>query len=161
MSSSSGGAGAAAAIIAIRAEKFKKYLIACEYLQIDPAKVFELNFIKTRIENVRSHWNDFGEIEELKKLNKNLKWLENNYFKVTKEGFSIYKFAKECDKLVRKGKLKIHEGSVNETYVKCELSQKNYDFYSRNLKRNALIVISVVFGCVLIYMLIKTIISLL
>ena len=144
-----------AAIVAVRAAKFKKYLIACEYLQIEPAKVYGLDFIKTRIENVRSHWNELDEVKELKKLNKRLKWLEKNYFRVTKEGFSIYKFAKKCDKFVHNGKLKIHEGSVNETYVKCELSQKNYDFYSKNKKRRALIVIGVIFGIVLFFLLLK------
>ena len=140
--SSSGSA--AAAIIAVREANFRKYLIACEYLQIEPAKVYELDFIKTRIEIVRSHWGEFSEIEELKKLNKSLNWLEKNYNRVTRKGFSIYKFAKRCDKLIHKGKLKIHEGTVNETYVKREISRKNYDFYSRNKKRNALIVIGVV-----------------
>ena len=148
---------AVAAIIAVRAVKFKKYLIACEYLQIDPAKVYELDFIKTRIEIVRSYWSELSEIENIKKLNKSLKWLEKNYNRITRKGFSIYKFAEKCDKLVHKGKLKIHEETVNETYVKCELSKKNYDFYSIYKKRNALIVI----GIMLVIMLLMIVLNLL
>ena len=139
-----------AAVAAARAINFKKYLIACEYLQIDPAKACELDFIKTRIEIVRSHWNESNKVEDLKKLNKSLKWLEKKYVRVTKKGFTIYNFTKKCDKLVRKGKLIIHEGSVNETYVKCELSQKNYDFYSKNKKRNAFIILGVMLVIILL-----------
>ena len=134
--------------IAVREANFRKYLIACEYLQIDPGKVHESDFIKTRIETVRSQWGEPSEIEKLKKLNKSLKWLEKKYFKVTKKRF--YNFAKRCDKLVHKEKLKIHDGSINETYVKCDLSQKNYDFYSRNVKKRAFIIIGVVLVIILL-----------
>ena len=148
---------AAVAIIAVRNVYFKKYLLACEYLQIEPAKVYESDFIKTRIEIVRSQWSELDGFEEFKKLNKSLKWFEKHYYKMTKNGFSIFKFAKTCDKLVHKGKLIIHEGSVNESYVKCKLSQNNYDSYSRHVKRNAIIVI----GVVLIFILLTAVLNLL
>ena len=137
-------------IVAKKEADFKKYLIACEYLQIEPAKVYELDYIKNRIEIVRSHWNELDKVEEIKKLNQSLDWLEKNYVRVTKKDFSTYGFAKECDILAQKGELIIHEGSINETYVKCELSQKNHDFYSRNDERNGLIAIGVVLVFVLI-----------
>ena len=153
MSSSAGASSATAAIVVIRAKNFKRYLIACEYLQIEPNKVHELEYIKSRIETVRSQWNVSDGAEELKKLDKSLKWLINNYIRVTRNGFSIYKFVKRCDKLVHKGKLMIHEGSVNETYVKCRLSQINYDFYSKNIKRNVFIAICVILAFMLIMLL--------
>ena len=132
-------AGAGAVVAAENSEK--KYLIACEYLQINPAKVYDLEFIKERIEMVCAHWSKSDEIKQVEKLNKTLKWFEKNYIRLATKGFSNQDFANKFEKLANKGKLIIHEGSVNETYVKCDLCQKNYDFYSR--KKSAIFVISV------------------
>ena len=132
---------AAAPAVAIVAEAMseKKYLIACEYLQIDPAKVYDLDFIKARIEIACAHW---SKSDEMKKLNKTLQWFEKNYISLTKKGFLNQDYANKFEKLANKGKLKIHEGSVNETYAKCDLCQKNYEYYSR--KKRTLYVLCVV-----------------
>ena len=62
---------AAAPAVAIVAESMseKKYLIACEYLQINPTKVYDFDFIKARIELVCTHW---SKSNEMKKLDKTL-----------------------------------------------------------------------------------------
>ena len=137
-------------LVVARAENFKKYLIACEYLQIDPAKVYDLDFLITRIEIVRTHWSKSDEIKQVKKLYKRLKWFEKKYLRLVKKGFGNYNFANECEIVVNKGKIKIHEGTVNDTYVKCELSQKNYDFYLRYVKK----LVFIVFGVLLVIILI-------
>ena len=141
------GGGAAAGAVE---DYFKKYLIACEYLQIDPTKVYELEFIKQRIVTVRSQWFESDGIAQVKKLNKRLNWFENNYLKLAKKGFWNYGFTERSEKLSNKGKLKIHEGSVHDTYVKCELSQKNYDFYSRNHTMYFLIVIGILLAILML-----------
>jgi len=136
-------AGAAPAVaIVFEAMSEKKYLIACEYLQIDPAKVYDLEFIKKRIEFVRVQWSVSDGIENVEKLNKTLQWFEKDYISLTKKGFFNQDYANKFEKLVTKGKLKIHEGSVNETYAKCDLCQKNYEYYSR--KNRAVYVICIV-----------------
>jgi hypothetical protein len=140
---SGAAAASTAAIIAANAESFKKYLITCEYLQIDPTKVYDLDFIKTRIETVRVHWTKSDEIKQVAKLNKSLKWFEKNYLRLAKKGFWSYGFANQCEKHIQKGRLKIHEGSVNDTYILSKLTQNNYDFYSRNDKKHAFIVLGI------------------
>ena len=144
---------AVAVAIIVREVQFKKYLLSCEYLQIDPAKVYDLDFIKNRIEILRSHWIELNEIE---KLNENLKWFEKNYLRLTKKGFRNYNFASRCEKLVTKGKLRVDEISVSDVYVKRELSQKNYDFYSRNKRKRA----PVVFAILLVIIILLTLIVL-
>jgi hypothetical protein len=145
-------ATAAAAI----AENFRKYLIACEYLQIDPAKIYDVDFIRKRIETVRIQWDKTYEYNQIKKLNKILKWFEKNYVRLVKRGFFGYNFANKCEKLVSKGKLILHEGSVRETYVRGDLSQTNYDYYSRNDKKIALIVIAVFLIFILLIVLLSS-----
>jgi len=121
----------------------KLYLVACEYLQIDPAKVYDLDVIKKRIVFVRTQWTESDGIKQVKKLIKTLKWFEKNYIRLATKGYLNHNFANKFEKLVNKGKLTIHEGSVNETYVKCELCQKNYEYYSKSPKKRAILVICV------------------
>jgi len=144
------GAAAAAVLIAIIRENFRKYLITCEYLQIDPCKVHDLDFIRARIETVRSHWTESEDVIQTKKLEKSLKWFEKNYNKLAKRGFRSLNFASKCEKLVKKGSLIIHEGTVNDIYVKCDLSKKNYDSYHKRRvtakdKKRVLIVVGIIF----------------
>jgi hypothetical protein len=135
------GGGATAVAVVVESMSVKNYLIACEYLQIDPAKVFDLDFIKARIEIVCAHWSKSDEVKQVEKLNKTLKWFEKNYVKLAMKGFSNQNYSNKFEKLANKGELIIHEGSVNETYVKGELCQTNYDFYSGKVKRQAYILI--------------------
>ena len=115
-------------------EKFRQYLISCEYLQIDPSKVYEWDFVQNRIEILRNHFDKSG---DTKRMNELLNWFEE-YYPNDPWG---YNFIKKSAKLVRKGKLIIHEGTVSETFVVSELTQKNCDHFSRNDMKVALILI--------------------
>ena len=51
---------ALAYVIANDRDTFKNHLIACEYLQIDPAKAHDIGSIEKRTEHVLSQWNGDG-----------------------------------------------------------------------------------------------------
>jgi len=60
-------------------ERVKNYLIACEYLQMDPSKVYDVDTIRQRMENVLSQWghgDDPDDVREIRTiLEKHLKMM--------------------------------------------------------------------------------------
>ena len=147
------------------------YLVACEYLQIDPTKAYSYEFIDERIECVLSQWNEDDGTDALTSLRSTLnKYIANmnhrrpgaappagfpdHEFKLFEPGTGPHafrtemfwngkvpkneineffamsaseRFAKRCCALAKEGKLKILPGTVNETYVKKELTRNNCD----------------------------------
>jgi hypothetical protein len=116
-------------IVAVIESNFRKYLTACEYLQIDPAVAYESRLIKERADLVLSQGND-GDAgyEELHKI---VTWFVRHFERLTDVSMFGNKFAARCDRMVKMGKLKIHAGTVNGTYVKKELRHDNYDAYAK------------------------------
>ncbi|MCL1945250.1 MAG: hypothetical protein FWF56_05565 [Firmicutes bacterium] len=88
---------------------FKKYLNACECLQIDPSVIYSDDYIEHRANQGLSVYSNNESI--LKKYNKNARWLMNNYYRCFKFGYS---FDKYCAKLVQKGILIV---DVNEEAI--------------------------------------------
>jgi hypothetical protein len=125
---------------ALEASYFKQYLIACEYLQIDPSVVYELEFISRRAESALAQWNASDDQKLLKAFAKSMKYFVKNY-----NGWMSYwhRFAKKCDELIKKEQLKIFSGTVNAEYQKKELTRMNYDFYAKKQDEAALIALAV------------------
>ncbi|MCL2521554.1 MAG: hypothetical protein FWE36_01690 [Erysipelotrichales bacterium] len=117
----------------IAAEYFKKYLIFCEYLQIDPSQEYDLSYISKRIKGALDKWDEDDNDYERKKLEKSLHHLEKNYKSFI--GFWC-KFSKKCRDMIKKGKLTIHPETVNNDYIKKGLSQRNYDCYAKQNRKS-------------------------
>ena len=115
------------AIIASIENEYKRYLIACEYLQIDPSKIYVQEFIDRRADYALSLWSEQDDSKQLKKLGKILKWFKKNYGKLISEKWTGYKFADRAAKEIAKGKFTLHPETVNAEYQKRELTQTNYD----------------------------------
>jgi len=113
------------AYAAARTRKYKLYLIACEYLQIDPSWEYSIDFIYGRADYAISLWNknEAGCIEFKEKV----LWLAFNYEKCA----GWYGFVKKSQKAVDKGRLIIHPRTISRGYYKRPLSQINYDFYAK------------------------------
>ena len=114
------------AIIAIE-DTYKKYVIACEYLQIDPSKVYEKEFIDRQVESVLSQWSEQDGEKQFKRLQKSLNWFKKSYTKLIGIKWTQFNFSSRCAKEIAKGKMTLHEGTVNDEYLKKELTQINYD----------------------------------
>lgn len=115
------------AIVAVE-NYYKRYVIACEYLQIDPSKTSGKEFIGQRIDYVFSQWSEQDDAKQFRKLEKSLKWFKKYYDKLV--GAKIltgYNFANRSAKEISKGKMTLHAGTVNAEYQKRELAQTNYD----------------------------------
>jgi hypothetical protein len=141
----------AAAIAALEASYFKQYLIACEYLQIDPSVVYELEFISRRAESALARWNASDDQKSFKALAKSMKYFVKNYNGWTGRW---HRFAKRCDELIKKEQLKIFSGTVNAEYQKKELTRMNYDFYAKKQDKAALIGLAIGAGLVILFLII-------
>jgi len=131
-----------AAVIAVIEENFRRYMTACEYLQIDPTKVHDIEFIKERVELVLSKWGPSDDPKSVKKLRKSLKWFVKHYEHLTRGGILGEDVTNKCDTLIKKGKMSIQFGTVNKNYVKRELRQDNYDSYAKVQNRIALFAVA-------------------
>ncbi|MCL1901251.1 MAG: hypothetical protein FWG51_02500 [Firmicutes bacterium] len=147
----------AAAVIAVQEEYFKKYMICCEYLQIDPSLIHEITFIEQRIADFFEVWNDESIDEKtLKKLNKTFKWFLKYYQKLANSGFFNYGFARRCEKLIAKGQIQItHE----EIFAKKELRHDNYDLYAKRQNKIAFIALGIIGGLLIMGAVIAIILS--
>jgi hypothetical protein len=105
---------------------FKDYLIACEYLQIDPTQKYAPEFINDRADTALTLWNeaDFYYWQ----FRKIILWLKENY--KTCVGFR-YGFARKAKKSTAKKRLVIHTGTVAAKYEKKPPTQANYDGYEK------------------------------
>ena len=126
------------AFIAAIEDEFRRYMLACEYMQIDPSKVHDLYLIKERAELVLSQWGPTDDPKTLRKLRKTLDWFVKRYEYLTRGGILGQDFAGKCDALVKKGKMSIQFGTVNERYTKRELRQDNYNSYAKDQNKIAL-----------------------
>ena len=106
---------------------YKRYVIACEYLQIDPSKTYEKEFVDQRVEYALSQWSEQDDAKQLKKLEKSLKWFKKSYNKLVSAKLTDFNFANRCAKEISKGKMKLHGETVNAVYQKREPAQTNYD----------------------------------
>jgi len=152
------GVGAAAAM-ARQEEELKRYLIVCEYLQIDPLKIHDIKFIHERIDIVLSQWSsdedpksfemllsalsifitEMGLMKDpgtnpLLKLRNAPKERGSHAFKA--EGLYVRpirnntKFYADYSAMrMEEGKLAIDPSTVNEVYEKKGLTQNNRDNY--------------------------------
>jgi len=126
------------AFIAAIEDEFRRYVVACEYLQIDPSKVYDLDLIKERVEHVLSQWGPSDDPKTLKKLRKSLDWLVKRYEYLTRGGILGMDHAGKCDALIKNGKMVIQFGTVNKNYMKKELRQDNYNSYAKDQNKLAL-----------------------
>ena len=111
-------------------EYYKKYLIACEYLQIDPSHYYSVDFVRKRVDYALSKW-DYNNLG-YKKFKRNVIWLKRNY----KYCAGLwYGFVKKSEKYVRKGKLIVHSYTITREYTNRPLSQMNYDYYIKKERR--------------------------
>lgn len=78
---------------------YRNYFITCEYLQIDPKKEYELDYINQRIEHVLSCWSEAD--EGYKKLTKELK-----IFKIDEQTISETYVKKPLTKINHKAYIK-------------------------------------------------------
>ena len=146
-----------AAIVAAMEDEFRRYLTACEYLQIDPAKAYDIRFIRERSELVISQWGPSDDPRSVKKLQKILKWFVKHYDYLTRGGMLGQIFAERSADLVKKGKLNIQFGTVNDNYFKKELRQDNYDGYAKAQNRIAWFAVAatvLIIGTVIVLMMI-------
>jgi len=131
-----------AAVIAIIEENFKRYMAACEYLQIDPAKVHDIKFINERTELVLLQWNEDDDPRSVKRLRKDLNWFVKQYEYLTRGGLLGQDLAGKCDMLIKKGKLSIQFGTISKDYAKKEPQHLNYDSYAKAQNRIALFAVA-------------------
>jgi len=154
-----GGLGMAVAIER-QEEHLKHYLIFCEYLQIDPLKIHDIKFIHERMDLVISQWSmdeDPGSFEmllsalsifitymgQMKHPDTNPLLKSRNAPKehgshaFGAEGFYVHPVrnntkadANYSVMRMKEGKLVINPDTVNEVYVKKELTQTNRDDYA-------------------------------
>jgi len=145
------------AVIAVIEENFRKYMVACEYLQIDPSKVHDIVFVKERAELVLSKWGSTDDPGSVKKLRKNLNWFVKQYESLTRGGLLGEDLANKCEMLVKKGKMSIQFGTINKEYVKRELRQDNYDSYAKVQNKIALFAAAaavLIIGAVIVLMIV-------
>ena len=114
-------------IIAMIENYYKRYIVACEYLQVDPSKIYEKEFIDQRTDYILSQWSEEDDAKQLKKLEKSLKWFKKSYDKLVSTKQTDFNFANRCAKEIVKGKMKLHDETVNADYQKKELTQINYN----------------------------------
>jgi hypothetical protein len=131
-------------------DHFRDHVVACEYLQIDPSKAYDIEFIRSRTHNVLSQWTDGGDpalTEEMRRtLERYLKAMSagahgthaaKNVFcgTVIKAMTPSETFAERCVKLTAEGRMRTLPGTVSETYVKKDLGHENFDYYMSKLPR--------------------------
>jgi len=118
----------------ISADYYKKYLIICEYLQINPSVKYGLDFIYKRVEDVLSLWNENeSNYNELKEL---AAWFKKNYNSL----IGIwYGFSKKTSRLLLRKKFCIYSNTISDAYVKKPLTQNNYESYKVYYKKTELI----------------------
>ncbi|MDR0334944.1 MAG: hypothetical protein LBH69_03570 [Methanomassiliicoccaceae archaeon] len=109
---------------------FKRYLIMCEYMQIDPCNVYDTEYIEKRAEEMLSQWNDGDGPEIVKELRDETKWFVKDYGKLAGKGFLKRDFAYRCSLFIQKKYLRIHPGTISKDYHKKELKHQNYDAYA-------------------------------
>jgi len=117
----------------IAAEYYKKYLIFCEYLQIDPSQEYDIKFISERVKYALEKWDEDDNEYERKKIEKGLYHLEKNYKSFI--GFWC-KFAKKSRDMIKKDKLTVYLETVTDEYIKRRLSQRNYDDYAKKNRKS-------------------------
>lgn len=134
----------ASAMAAVVEEYFKKFLIACEYMQIDPSKIHNQDFISQRIGVVLSQWDEkYDDPKDVKKINKLLKWFDKNYTWLIGKW---YLFARRCERMMAKGQLTLAEGTVVSDYHKTQLTDQNYKTYYKVYSKQALIALGITLG---------------
>jgi hypothetical protein len=127
---------------------FRRYIIVCEYMQIDPSTVYDSRFIKERAESILSQWGAGDDPISGKKIRKEIAWIYDQYDYLTKSGLLGHDYAGRSAELIRRGKLTLHEGTVNEGYVKKELRHENYDVYAN--ARTKMVLFSIIIAAAII-----------
>ncbi|MCL1945251.1 MAG: hypothetical protein FWF56_05570 [Firmicutes bacterium] len=80
-----------------RSMLFKKYLNACECIQIDPSMIYNEDYIVDRAnQGLQVYSDDESAIEE---WDTNVMWIMDNYYGCLK----LYSFDEYCEKLIRNG----------------------------------------------------------
>jgi len=113
-------------------EHFKRYLIVCEYMQIDPCHARTAEFVKERAEHILSRWNEDDDKDTLNILKEEFGWFVKEYEKLTGKGLLKRDFAYRCSLFLKEKHFRIHAGTVNKVYVKRELRHLNCDSYIEN-----------------------------
>ena len=113
-------------------EVFKRYLIVCEYMQIDPCSVRTAEFIKERAELILSRWEGDDDKDSFNMLKDELAWFVKEYEVLTGKGLLKRDFAYRCSLFLKEKHFRIHAGTVNKVYVKRELKHLNCDSYLEN-----------------------------
>ena len=126
------------AILMLTTQYYKRFLIACEYLQIDPSHSYPIDYVRDRVNYALSCWS--GNEAEYRKFRKNVVWLRRNY----RACAGIwYGFVKKSKKLTNKGHLVVHFLTVSGEYSKQPLTQTNYDFYAKNQNKFTIIALAI------------------
>jgi len=115
-------------------ELFKRYLIVCEYMQIDPCTVYDAGYIEERAVHILSQW-DNGDAATADMLAKELRWFAKEYGRLAGKGFMKRDFAYRCSLFIKKKYLSIYPGTVSKEYRKKELRHINYDSYRNATNR--------------------------
>ncbi|MDR3263411.1 MAG: hypothetical protein LBT30_03790 [Clostridiales bacterium] len=140
-----------AAIYVIMVQYYKRYLIACEYLQIDPTFEYSVEDINNRIKFALSQWAAEENQNDYKKFRKTLLWLLKSY------KYCVgwwYGFVKKSKKLLDKGQLIINIDTVSLEYIKKPIEQTNYDFYANKQNKMTLILLAIIVPILIIFFII-------